>query len=433
LLRKNPATFNGLQFKQVKKGTGIGHVVSPSEYHMVFQDTKYSFTGKDRSNQIDFQSYCNPRVFLTLASEMLRHILVEKERWFSEEIPWLEKTVDEIDTPNDATHVLEIENIYADGFNQSKGFVLQKYFPEIKLTWKSGCLYSLRVETKESLHRLVNLTALACMYMAATNRERWYINKDIAAKYIRIIKNLTPVPYFVLYLFAKRCIRSPTDFQELMPKLAEAFDGEVNLTWGNTQEMRLREVGNRLLVDGEIPGDVIEIGCGEMDYPRRFLGKIKEGHRWIAHDVTDYTHLVPAVNRKHNTDQLVFVDEGWVEAGKNNGFNLPPFTTMLMIEMIEHMPFNDSKALVSEMLSALNRGDRAIITTPNISFNRHFAFGPDRKFRHDDHHFELTSDEFKSYIEQVIDGLNIETEFFGIGDQVDGDYLSLGVELRRTE
>ena len=34
LLRKNPTTFGGLQFKQIKKGTGIGHAVSPSEYHI---------------------------------------------------------------------------------------------------------------------------------------------------------------------------------------------------------------------------------------------------------------------------------------------------------------------------------------------------------------------------------------------------------------
>jgi hypothetical protein len=419
LIQKNPGTFEGIQVKPAKNGTVIGFISSRQEYHLVFQDTKYSFSD-DMSNQIDFQSHCNPRVFLAMASEILRHALVEKDSWFDTEIPWLQSKVVDIDTAG-FTHVLEIENIYSDSFSQARGFVLSKYFPEAKLTWKSGSLYSLRIETNESLHRLINLATLTCMYMGATNRQRWYLNRDLVRKYIRVMKNLSPVPYFVLYLFAKRCIRSQIDFDELKEELSSAFDGEVNLTWGNTQEMRLRAVSNLLQTDGVVLGDIIEVGCGEMDYPKRFINSMEEGATWYSNDKENYAHLVPIISKRKNRNNLKFIEDLW-SLGPNTN------STVLMIEMIEHMPVKDAMDLFERILDDI-RPARVIITTPNITFNRHFGFEEGREFRHDDHHFEFNQKRFDSFIYHATSKRSYEATMFGIGDKVDGDCITLGAEL----
>lgn len=441
LLRKNPESFDGFQLREVKNGVGIGRVVSPTEYHLVFQDTKYSFSGKDRSNQIDFQSYCNPRVFLTLASIFLRHLMYEREAYESDEIPWLGATNAEVESRG-SKYVLEIENVYADGFSFNRGFVLNKYFEEINLERKRGCIFKLTV-TADSLFRAVNLTALACVYLTTTNQQPFFVNKDIARKYIRVIKNLSPVPYFVLYLFARTCLPSKEIFEALRPELEDAFEGEVSLTWGNTQRMRINAISDTILDEyGAIPEDVvIEVGCGEMDYPRSLLGKLTEGARWVSVDKEDFSHLVPAINRRHKTDQLAFLTsefaEGLLETRSRLGDVIKERLgdtekehLILMIEMIEHMPYPDAVQLVSKYVSTFNP-KRVVITTPNFDFNKYFAIDG---FRHDDHHFELNPDGFEKFIEEVTSACgeyDYDANFFGIGDRVKEDYLSLGCLLTR--
>lgn len=436
LLQKNPNSFGGLQMKQIKNGTGIGWIVSPGEYHLLFQDTKYSFSEKDFSNQIDFQSYCSPRVFLTLATEFLRHMLYPKQQYFPATIPWLEKTVEEVDT-DQFDYTLEIENIYADSFSLRQGFVFEKFFPEVKLTHKLGTIFSLKIQTK-SLYRLINLAALTCMYLASTNDQYWYLSTDLVKKYVRIIKNLEPVPYFVLYLFAKRCIRSQEDFEALKPELSSAFAGDLKLVWGNTQEMRLRAVGSFLVEDGKINSDVIEVGCGEMDYARRYLRKMDD-HRWIATDLVNYSYLVKKLSGKLKSDRLVFI-QNLLEQDVEVSDNL----SMLMVEVIEHLEMDDSKNMVVNYLTRF-QPKMALITTPNAAFNKYFGF--DKEYRHEDHKFELTPEQFREYISDCLAKINsddrphyeinsddqphYEAEFFGIGDCVDGDYLSLGAILRR--
>jgi hypothetical protein len=421
LLMKNPDSFGGVQLREIKNGVAIGRIVSPSEYHLVFQDTKYSFS-EDASNQIDFQSYCNPRVFLTLVSSFLRHLLASKEDYFAGNIPWLKSGVKDIDCEGHA-HTLTIENIYADGFSHNRGFVLSKYFPEIELEKKSGALFRMTISTNESLFRLINLAALACLYMAATNRQHWYINEDISRKYIRIIKNLSPVPYFVLYLFARSCLPSRELFNTLKPVLEDAYEGDVTMAWGNTQNMRIEAVGNRLIIDDVIPENIVEIGCGEMDYPRRMLGKVAEGQQWYSHDVDDYSHLVPSVRRRRGKDNLHFIkslDEG-PAADEDNA--------LIMVEVIEHMPYAVALKNTRDVIARFNP-NRAIITTPNKAFNKHFGLVA-REFRHDDHHFEFTPKEFAKFMGLVTKDNSYRIEMFGIGDCVDGEYLSLGAMLTK--
>lgn len=423
ILRKNPESFEGLQLRQIKNGTGIGFVSSPSEYHLIFQDTKYSFSEKDHSNQIDFMSYCHPRVFLTLASELLREPLVEKSKWFNEKIPWLNKTVSELDVSG-YLHTLEIENIYVDGISNQREFIFTKYFPEVTLIHKSGCLYTLKIETTESIHRLVNLAALTCMYLSAVNKQNWFLNTDLVKKYIRIMKNLDPVPYFIIYLFTKSCIRSHEEFNLLKPELNAIFKGELDLTWGNTQEMRLRTIGEKLMVDGKIKNHILEVGCGEMDYAWRFMRKMEGERIWYATDVQNYGHLVSPINKRHKYPALRFIQQPEeIEIADSNEL------IILMVEVIEHMPLEDSKKMVRSYIDKYSP-PKILITTPNFNFNRHFGL---EGFRHDDHHFELTTQQFSDYISEVLDGTHYYAEFFGIGDKVDGDYLSLGVELRSLD
>lgn len=428
ILRKNPNSFNGLQLRSLKNGVAIGRIVSDHKYDMIFQDTKYSFTG-DHSSQIDYQSYCNPRVFLSMAGIYLRHLLVEKEDYLNQEIPWLNKTVSEVDSENFTT-TIRIPNVYADGFNLSRGFVLAKYFPEISFERKIGCLHELEI-TARGVFKAVNLAALTLMYLAATNDQPWYINKDIAQKYIRIAKNLSPVPYFVLYLFARRCLPTKALFEELKDELVSATDLDVSLEWGNTQIQRIEAVRD-ILVDSEsgmIPEkNVVEIGCGEMNYPSNFLKNLQPDGVWFAHDLEDYSSIAERLNRKHSERRVEFRMGGNIEKGDPWQNNI-----LLAIEVIEHMPYEEAALLLKRYIER-HLPERVVITTPNFNFNQYYAI---EKFRHDDHHFELTPKEFEVFVKDLIKSFasayfTYKPKFFGIGDRVEDDHMSLGCLLTRS-
>ena len=420
ILQKNPNSFGGIQLKKIKNGTGIGFL-NNGEYHLLFQDTKYSFA-EDLSCQIDYQSFCNPKVLLSLFSEFLRHFLVIKDQFYQKKIPWLNKEISAIDVSG-YNHVLEIENIYADSVSMKHGFIFEKYFPEVKLTHKSGNLFSLKIETNDSLYRLINLATLCCMYLAATNRQPWYMSSDLLQKYIRVMKNLHPVPYFIIYLFAKRCIRDERDFKLLKKEMESAFNGNLDLVWGTSQQMRLWKIEEYLSeADCTIPYQVFEVGCGEMDYPRELLGRMRPGTSWHSTDLEDFSYLVPTINKKYPNNYLQFHLGSFDKDILKNDRR-----ALIMVEVIEHMPLLEAEALIINNLKDLEP-EIAIITTPNRNFNKNFSLAND--FRHEDHHFELTPFEFRAFILKLLPS-TYTAEYFGIGDRVDNEYLSQGFLLRR--
>jgi len=432
LLKKNPSSFNGYQLRKHKNGTAIGRIVGPNEYHMVFHDTKYSYS-QDTTNQIDFQSFCNPRVALGLVGTFLRHILVSEEAWMSDTISWLERTVEDLDN-NGNHHRIEIDNIYADGYNLDRGLVLEKYFKEISLHPIGRNQFRLVVDVEENtLHYAINLATFVCMYLAATNRQPWFLNNDLAKKYIRVLENVRDVPYFILYLFARVCLPTEKMFMEFKPRIESIFnkahdDYDLAMVYGNTQLMRLNHISDMLLDDGSINTNIVEIGCGEGDYPRKLARKLADGLEWWSHDTEDFnflSHRVP--ERMRDSIKFSFTQDVT---------DIPIYDdpTVLMVEVIEHMPLEEATDLIVSTIERFNPR-RMIITTPNRSFNKWYRFDAlDRQFRHDDHDFELTTEEFESYIMALLDESKLrkyEAEFFGIGDRIGKEHISIGVELRK--
>lgn len=414
ILRKNRDSFLGIQLREMYNGVAIGKIVSDTEYHMVFQDTKYSFVW-DKSNQIDYQSYCNPRAFLAMTGLFLGHLQKESTAYLASEIPWLNSTTDKIDTEEYSCH-LHIPNIYADSIDKKRGSVLQKYFPEITFQHKIADLYSLDVKST-SIFRTINIASLAIMFIAASNKERWFLTDELIAKYIRIAKNVYPIPYFMVYMLIRKCINNYKVFLRFKDDLKSLCSQDVDFEYGSTQEMRLNKVWDILQNDGTIKENIItEIGCGELDYARRFLPKLNGDIIWRAFDKQDFS----ANANNIRDDRLKFSMDFDPSNVKDSA--------CLMIEVIEHMPFNESIDLVVDVLK--NNPNRLIISTPNFDFNKYYEI---ERFRHDDHKFELSEEQFASFILLAVDrsGLKYKTTFFGIGDKVNESYISNGCLIER--
>ena len=71
------------------------------------------------------------------------------------------------------------------------------------------------------------------------------------------------------------------------------------------------------------------------------------------------------------------------------------------IELIEHINPEDHPGLVKTIFGSI-QPKMAVITTPNGEFNDYWATMPHGKYRHPDHRFEWTRDEFKTFVESVL-------------------------------
>lgn len=400
VLHKNPNTDEGLYLKKWKNGVLVGQVVSPHEYHCIFQDTKYSYLPEE-SNQIDFQSYCSPLLALHILSEYFNHLFKDNQELLASEISWLGKTYQELDTfPCE----IEIPTFFIDSnwVRQDK-FLLSKYVSGIELTPKIGYNYSLKISGSSVIDTVQKLSLVA-LFSHFTNRYAvfTYITDDFMKKYIRIMTNITGLPYFIFYLFIKRIMRSPQQFQLFKPELEKYFDHRVQFVFTDTHQSRKEFVANHLELDQAI----LDFGCGELQYFSKMKSKGHKEMYW-AYDEIDYEHVVNKWIENENVKNLKWISDK--EELKNfHG-------QVILSEVIEHNSINQAIELMTWIRDHIHY-TRLIITTPDKRFNIHYEL--DEEFRHDDHDFELSKDEFVALIESIF--TTGKKTYHGIGDTVDG-------------
>jgi hypothetical protein len=102
------------------------------------------------------------------------------------------------------------------------------------------------------------------------------------------------------------------------------------------------------------------------------------------------------------------------------------YDAVVCTEVIEHVHEGDELQCFEKLIFVELQPEIIIITTPNIEFNKWF-FGSMTKFRHSDHKFEWTRDQFEKWTKHVVHlSRNIySVRINGVGEGPDGD-LSLG-------
>ncbi|KAM3136357.1 hypothetical protein pb186bvf_011492 [Paramecium bursaria] len=92
-----------------------------------------------------------------------------------------------------------------------------------------------------------------------------------------------------------------------------------------------------------------------------------------------------------------------------------------MVELIEHVYLEQLPLLCENVFGFLN-APKIIVTTPNSDFNYYFKLkDPNFKFRHPDHKYEFTQEEFKQWAIQVSQQYNYDVIFDGVGVHKSGD------------
>lgn len=419
LLHKNPNTDNGLYLKTHKNGVLVGMALNPNEYHVLFQDTKYSYLPED-SNQVDYQSYCSPLLVLHICNEYFSQVLKEKTTYYNETISWLNKTKLEIDNLNCEIEVPSFY-IYSNWYRNGQ-FLLSKYFKNIEVEHQVGRVFSLKI-TGSNLFEAMNLLSLVSVFTHITNEYgiHTFIDDEFAIKYNRILTNISNVPYFVFYLFIKRAVKSDRQFQTLKPQMENylaAHGLDANLTYYDTHVNRILFVTNLL----DESHSVLDFGCGEFKYFKK-VNKATFKKSYYAIDIDDsFRVLFSKLKAESKKENFYFYNQ-------LNEYPNDEKVNVILSEVIEHNTIEEAKNVIKNLMK-LNY-HQIIITTPNSEFNQHYQL--EDEMRHDDHEFEFDANEFKNFIiETTKDFQNFTLDFYGIGDSLNGVQPTQAVVIKNT-
>lgn len=415
ILHKNPHTDLGLYATPLKEGVVIGNLVDAKHYEVIFWDDKNSYA-TDRTDPLDFQSLCNPLIVLGISTELFGHLLKEREQYDCQPVPWLKKTRGDIDT---APCLIEVPVFYIQSNWYREGsFLLEKYFPSVRLRSKVGSNAYLSIQGKD-VFEAVNLLNLVALFTHLSNEDHYenFIDQSLIVKYARFLTNLQGVPYFVFYLFIKRAVKNKTHF-ELVSKGFETYLAgqglNVRFTNEDTQQSRIQFITATIGTD--LP--VLDIGCGALAYYKRFMTMGLENTYYAVDQEQRFEQLGRSIMGRLGSDNLIF-------SNRLEDIHPPGKVNIIISEVIEHNSVAEAKALVAAALAY--DFDTLIISTPNAEFNQYYYGGAssgtadgESSFRHADHQFEWTTDEFKQFLEPIIAAapVPIEVSYCQVGDQI---------------
>lgn len=202
----------------------------------------------------------------------------------------------------------------------------------------------------------------------------------------------------------------PLDDPESLDELDEAEEQQVDKPL-RLHEARLERVAE--ILKGAGATSVLDLGCGEGKL-LRVLAETPQFQRIVGLDVV--------LERLKRATRRLRLDEGRHDGRVEllHGSLLYPddrlrdFDAAALVEVIEHIEL-DRLTTVVEVLFGSTRPQTVVITTPNADYNVLFDGLPAGKFRHGDHRFEWSREEFARWSEGVCEAHGYSVRFEGIG------------------
>lgn len=397
VLCKNPETQrqSNVPFeKSVRKGTVYGWYTDDQTFKAIFIDAvgQSSFATCGDYEYLDRTRYTSSYLPIAIITEFFRNAI---------------RDVMEEDVPGD--HSLQVVVELA---SFEYGHRTKTLNPNLKIEIEEligrTAIVTFSVQNS-TINALMN-GAISYLILHAITDERNYIPADTQAvkKYVRAL-NMSGAPYDMRHNLSIRLIRSPNVFNDVRESLNDG--GKYDIKFGNSQDHRYNAISPFLTGHGFLH----DIGCGELYYAKRLAKLYDMVH---AYDIDEIQESNEWFINKRNLQDRITLHRGEIQEFINT--TDPSRTDILLTEVIEHMPLNDADVLVKSILNSDFR--KFIITAPNKEFNKFYGMAED-EFRHDDHHYEPTFDEFFNWCSVLchVTGLKYDLHVFGIGDGVKVD------------
>ena len=179
---------------------------------------------------------------------------------------------------------------------------------------------------------------------------------------------------------------------------------------------------------------VLDLGCGEGKLLKPLL-QDKAFERLVGMDVS--WRSLETARRRLYMDQMPDAQRKRIDLIHGSLMyrdkRLEGFDAATVIEVIEHLD-PPRLAAFERVLFECAQPKAAIVTTPNSEYNSKFGSLPAGQFRHKDHRFEWSREEFSSWANGIAERFGYSVRFLPIGpeDSVVGAPTQMGVFQRAT-
>lgn len=405
VIKKNPSS--GMQLRAIRKGMGYGWFSkNDTSYNIYFKDADNAVSyGDQEFEYLNTSRYNSPQFVLNAISEYFSSTVKDID---DKDIAGVEKTL--------FINMIEINMI-----RQIKHF--EKYFPDFTLSVSryNAKSYSLTVTTTKTFHELLNYVNLLVVFIVLTGNDFVMIDESTIEKYMSAMERLD-TPFFIRYMFSRNLLKSKTLFNKYKDRLETSKLYEsIDMAFGDTAMQRKSKITSLL----EFDKSIVDVGCGEGFYALDFAKKIGDKP---YHAIDVESHLLSIVRNKAEKKEIDNI-ETYAHIDDFLSTNTINKCDVILTEVMEHMPIDDSKKLVETILSSVDF-DKFVITVPNKDFNQFYMIG-ENEFRHLDHKWEPTEHEFKELINEII-SFDFKYSFINIGDTVNGISTSIGCVVTRA-
>lgn len=297
-------------------------------------------------------------------------------------------------------------------------YPLDQKFPD----WGQSRYYSLTLKKETTVNEM--LTHLYVLIPVLDNDKHYFIGEHEMEKLLAKGKgwlNEHPEKELITRRFLKN-LASLT--RRAMERLMEE-EGEPQLekqeevsaeeiTKNRLHDQRLAIVRDELKNTGAVR--VADLGCGEGKLIGLLL-KEKQFEKILGMDVS-YRMLEIAADRLHldemspkQKERLQLIQGSLTYKDKR----LEGYDAAALVEVIEHL---DEARLASlqRVVFEFANPQYVIITTPNAEYNVHFERMTEGDFRHSDHRFEWTREQFEAWSAAIAEKYHYSVTFKGIGE-----------------
>ncbi len=413
ILRKNPAT--GMTVKSLRHGYVYGWFTDPATYTAYFQDSDTEVSYPERADEafeyLNISRFTSPLAFLGVMTTVWDSALKQ---------PLPEDTAGFIHTwTATALHIPHAALItqFTDAFPTIT-------VTTISLAWETYQV-TLTTDPSMTLHRFLNIVALLLLYAALETRQPIDWSDDLITKYLGVLDTVD-APFYIRSRFRNQVLTSRDRFAKFQAHLQGHPTKNIILAYGNTAQQRRDALKDWVTFDHPI----IDIGCGEGAYVMAWARRLKElPYYAVDRDPAMIDIVMRKAAKAQLTNVICATSIQDILAQEIQGS-----VTILLTEVLEHMPLDEARTFLTTIVQALPWA-KILITTPNAEFNSFYHL---TGFRHPDHQWEFSKDEFSQWVGATIGGVSslslpIQSHTFGIGDQVNGIHTTTGIVLERVE